>query len=149
MAGSRPCPSLRESAVSRTITTDRDIRVSVGDGAVMTVPRPEWLWQLTWVRPEPDRGTKCDDRMLVVSSLSSYLHLIQECTKEEAWRRIKALREALSLASAQSTSPVMQAAEKAAKVVDGWSDEKKAYADRVTGAAVASPNTSVESEGGK
>ena len=79
----------------KIITTDRDIHVPVGDDAVMTVPRPEWLWQLVWVQPEPDRGTKCDDRMLAVSSLESYLYLIEECTKEEAWRRIKTLRGAL------------------------------------------------------
>lgn len=78
-----------------SIITDRDLHVPVGDGARMTVPRPAWLWQLVHQRPEPDRGTKCDDRMLVVSSLESYLDLIERCTKEEAWRRIKILRSEL------------------------------------------------------
>lgn len=32
-------------------------------------------------------------------------------------------------------SPVMQAAENAAKVVEGWSDSKKAYANRVVSPA--------------
>ena len=79
----------------KVIRTDRDIRVPVGDGAMMTVPRPDWLWKLCHVRPEPNRGTKCDDRMLVVSSLESYLYLIENCTKEEAWKRIKAMRHEL------------------------------------------------------
>lgn len=52
------------------------------------------------VRQEPDRGRGiCDDRMLAVGVIESYLYLIQECTKEEAWRRIKILRKALSDAS--------------------------------------------------
>lgn len=80
----------------RIITTDRDIHIPVGDGASMTVPRPDWLWKLNYVRPEPPRGTHCDDRMLVVSSLQSYLYLIEECDKEEAWRRIELMRVALS-----------------------------------------------------
>ncbi len=79
----------------RIIETDRDLRVPVGGGARMTLPKPDWLWQLCHVRPEPERGTKCDDRMLVVSSLESYLHLVEGCTKDEAWRRIKILRQAL------------------------------------------------------
>jgi hypothetical protein len=59
----------------------------------MTLPTPAWMWQMNHVRPEPDRGTKCDDRMLAVCVLESYLYLIN-CTKEEAWRRIKILRAA-------------------------------------------------------
>lgn len=78
-----------------TIWTDRVAYVDVGDGAQMTVPVGEWLWQMNHVRPEPDRGVKCDDRMLAVSVIESYLYLVRECTKEEAWRRIKILRAAL------------------------------------------------------
>lgn len=77
------------------IVADRTISVDVGDGAVMTLPRPGWTWQLRYARPEPPRGTHCDDRMLAASVIDSYLYLIQECTKEEAWRRIKLLRAAL------------------------------------------------------
>ena len=36
-------------------------------------------------------------------------------------------------------SPVMQAAESAAKKVEEWSNAKKAYADRITGAAQTTP----------
>ena len=69
--------------------------VQVGGGAQMAVPLPDWLWQMNHIRPEPDRGTKCDDRMLAVGVMESYLYLIQGCTKDEAWRRIKLLRDAL------------------------------------------------------
>jgi hypothetical protein len=75
--------------------TDRTLHVDVGDGAFMTLPRPDWLWPLIHTRPEPDRGTHCDDRMLAAGVLQSYLYLVQSCTKEEAWRRIKLMRAAL------------------------------------------------------
>lgn len=82
--------------MDKIIKTDRDIHVPVGGGAVMTLPRNEWLWQLRYTRPEPTRSpTTCDDRMLVCSSLESYLYLVEECSKEEAWRRIKILRAAM------------------------------------------------------
>lgn len=76
--------------------SDRCIHVSVGDGAQMSLPRPEWLWHMNHVRPEPPRGTQCDDRMLAVGILGSYLYLVEECTKDEAWRRIKILRAAMN-----------------------------------------------------
>lgn len=81
----------------RTIETDRTLHVPVGDGAMMTLPKPAWLYQMNWTRPEPTRGTQCDDRMLAVGVLGSYLYLVEECTKDEAWRRIKILREAMKL----------------------------------------------------
>lgn len=61
----------------------------------------------------------------------------------------KASREALlaALSPVSSTphaTPVMQAAEKAAKVVEGWSEAKKDYADRVT-----APHSSPNREGGQ
>jgi phosphopantothenate synthetase len=62
---------------------------------MMTLPRSEWMWQLTHKRTESPRGTLCDDRMLAAGICESYLYLIHECTKEEAWRRIKILRAAL------------------------------------------------------
>lgn len=79
----------------RIIETDRNVHVPVGDGARMLLPRPEWLWQMNHVRPEPPRGTQCDDRMLSVGIIGDYLYLIECCTKEEAWRRIKLLRKAM------------------------------------------------------
>lgn len=75
---------------------DRVMNVDVGGGASMSVPVAGWPWQLRYVRPEPSRGTICDDRMLAAGVCDSYLYLIQECTKEEAWRRIKTMRAALS-----------------------------------------------------
>ncbi len=79
----------------RIIGSDRAVSVEMGDGAMMRLPLPSWLWNMNWVRPEPDHGTKCDDRMLAVSALESYLYLIQHCNKDEAWRRIKILRSAI------------------------------------------------------
>lgn len=79
----------------RVYGTDRVASAAMGDGAIMSIPVGDWLWQLRYARPEPDRGTRCDDRMLAASVIESYLYLIQECKKEEAWRRIKILRAAL------------------------------------------------------
>lgn len=76
---------------------DRVLHVDVGDGANMSVPFGEWPWQLRYVRPEPTRSSIiCDDRMLAAGICESYLYLIQECTKAEAWRRIKLMRAALA-----------------------------------------------------
>jgi hypothetical protein len=54
-----------------------------------------------------------------------------------SWTTIKAIHKkmvALFTPSDTSTdrSPIMQAADKAARVVEGWSDAKRDYADRVT-----------------
>ena len=73
---------------------ERIMNVDVG-GAHMIVPIDDWPWQLRYCRKEPDRGTKCDDRMLAAAICDSYLYLIEECTKEEAWRRIKLMRAAI------------------------------------------------------
>lgn len=76
------------------MSDDRILNVDVG-GAHMTVPIGDWCWQLRYVNPEPDRGTVCGDRMLAASVMESYLYLIRECTRDEAWRRIKLMRRAL------------------------------------------------------
>jgi hypothetical protein len=75
---------------------DRVFSVDVGDGAVMTLPLRSWLWKLRYQRPEPPRGTVADDRMLSAGVLESYLYLVEECTKDETWRRIKLLRAAMN-----------------------------------------------------
>lgn len=67
----------------------------------MCLPFGEWPWQLRYARPESARGTQCDDRMLAAGVCESYLYLVKECTKEEAWRRIKILRAALKDADAE------------------------------------------------
>lgn len=87
--------------IGRMIGGDRVGTIYVHEDAIMSVPLPEWLWQLRYTRPEPDRGTKCDDRMLAAGVGESYLYLIEECTKEEAWHRIKIMREALAKYRAQ------------------------------------------------
>lgn len=77
-------------------STDRTLYVEMGDGAMMSLPLNDWLWQLRYQRPERDRGpTICDDRMIAAGVLESYLYLVEECNKEEAWRRIKLMREGL------------------------------------------------------
>jgi len=82
--------------IGRMYGTDRVGNIHVGGGAVMSVPTGEWLWQLRYMRPESDRGpTVCDDRMLAAGVIESYMYLVQECTKEEAWRRIKIIRQTL------------------------------------------------------
>jgi hypothetical protein len=93
-APANPIPPAMEVDVA-DIVTDRTIHVDCGDGVRMTVPRPDWLWPLIHRRPEPDRGTKCDDRMLAAGVFESYLYLIQDCTKDEAWRRIRLMRHAV------------------------------------------------------
>jgi hypothetical protein len=90
----------------------------------MSVPLLDWLWQMSHMRIEPARGTQCDDRMLAVGIMESYLFLIQECTKEEAWRRIKILRAALnantdddSATPAANTQPSSRHSDRAIKSV--------------------------------
>lgn len=79
----------------RMVGTDRVGTIYVDeDRTQMSVPINDWLWQLRYGK-EPDRGTLADDRMLAAGVLESYMYLVMECTKEEAWRRIKIMRAAL------------------------------------------------------
>ena len=69
------------------------LHVSCGGGAAMTVPAIQnedgsLGWQLTY--NEPSRA----NNMAAASAIESYAHLIDHCTREEAWRRIKLLRKA-------------------------------------------------------
>ena len=73
---------------------NRVFRVDVGGGASMALPYQDWLWRLNWEEDKTPKGI-CNDRQLVVGVLQSYLYLVTECNKEEAWRRIKLLRAAL------------------------------------------------------
>lgn len=92
-----PTPADR-LAEARCIWTDRVGYIDVGGGAQMLIPCPAWDWELRYKRKEPDRGGMCDDRMLAAGVNESYLYLIEECTKEESWRRIKIMRAALARA---------------------------------------------------
>ena len=47
------------------------------------------LWRMTYHEQPSD-----DDISSAVSALESYIYLVESCTKEEAWRRIKLLRAA-------------------------------------------------------
>ncbi len=67
--------------------------VSCGDGASMTIPiiqneQRSIGWKLTWNEPCKANNTAA------ASIIESYNYLIDHCTKEEAWRRIKLLRKA-------------------------------------------------------
>lgn len=74
---------------------NRLLHVDVGDGARMTVPFSYWLWRLRYAQDATPEGI-CDDRMLAASALGDYRYLILECSKEEAWRRIKLMRAAVA-----------------------------------------------------
>lgn len=74
---------------------NRILNVEVGDGAMMTVPTGYWGWRLRYGKDTTPPGV-CDDRMLAAGVCDSYRYLIMECTKEEAWRRIKLMREAIT-----------------------------------------------------
>lgn len=73
---------------------DTYLVVSVGDGAQMACPRGALEWQMRYGNPEEHRFT-------AASVLESYDYLVNHCTKEEAWRRIKLMRAAMK---ANSTS---------------------------------------------
>lgn len=87
---------MSEHPIGRVVGRDRTASVHVGDDAYMSVPLSGWLWQMAHSK-EPERPINiCSDRQLVVGVLESYLYLIQNCTRDEAWRRIKILRTALA-----------------------------------------------------
>ena len=74
---------------------NRLLNIPVGDGAMMSLPFNYWLWRLRYAKDQTPKGI-CDDRMLAAGALESYRYLVMECTKEEAWRRIKIMREAVA-----------------------------------------------------
>lgn len=79
----------------RVTVSDRVLNVYMhNEEVMMTVPRSEWMWALNWL-DEPDRAGLCTDRQMAVGVCESYRYLIMECTKEEAWNRIQALRAAV------------------------------------------------------
>ena len=68
---------------TRTMS-DISLDVDLGDGAKMTVPL-ELEWHLRYGNPEAVR-------FIAASVVASLSYLLLECTKEEAWRRIKLCR---------------------------------------------------------
>lgn len=93
--------TLRHQIPSRV--GERIIAVDVGDGAMMTVPTRYWCW---WLRYGKDKTTPgiADDRMLAASVCDSYRYLIMECTNEDAWQRIKLMREAINANAAKEAA---------------------------------------------
>jgi len=93
---------MAKDEIGRMIGNDRVGTILVGDGAQMSVPIGNWLWQLRYTK-EPERSsTICDDRMLAAGVMESYMYLIEDCSKDEAWRRIRIMREAIKAARAVS-----------------------------------------------
>lgn len=80
----------------------RVITVPIGGGAQMSVPGAGWIWCLRYGK---DMSTPpiCSDRMMAAGVCESFRYLIQECTRDEAWRRIKIMRTALKDADAELT----------------------------------------------
>lgn len=80
----------------RVTVSDRVLNVYMHNNEVlMTVPRSDWMWALRYAN-EPERSpTICNDRMMAAGICEDYRYLIMECTKEEVWERIKALRAAV------------------------------------------------------
>lgn len=80
----------------RTTVSDRVLNVYMhNDEVLMTVPRADWMWQLRYA-DEPNRPRSiCSDRMMAAGVCEDYRYLIMECTKDEAWHRIKLLRAAV------------------------------------------------------
>ena len=74
---------------------NRVFRVDVGGGASMSLPYQDWLWRLNYADDKTPKGV-CNDRQMAVGVLESYLYLVMECNKDEAWRRIKLLRKAMA-----------------------------------------------------
>ena len=74
---------------------NRALTVPLGDGAQMSFPFNYWLWRLRYAEDRTPENV-CDDRMLAAGVLESYRYLVMECSKEEAWKRIKAIRTAVA-----------------------------------------------------
>ena len=74
----------------------RAIRVDLGGGAASFIPTPETDKDrglddaLRYGPKPPDPG----DVGMAMTCLDSFQYLFLHCTKEEAWRRIKLMREA-------------------------------------------------------
>lgn len=68
---------------------DSFLSVEIGEGARMTAPRAALEWQMRY-------GNPMLHRMAAASALASYDYLVNHCTKEEAWRRIKLMRAAIA-----------------------------------------------------
>ena len=62
--------------------------VPVGGGAHMTVPTNDECWNARYAPTALSPFAAADH-------FDSYQYLVLECTKEEAWRRIKLMRAAL------------------------------------------------------
>lgn len=94
----------------RTLESDRVLTVYVHKDAQMDVPKNDWLWQLRY-QDEPDRcPTICNDRMIAAGVGETLRYLVMECTKDEAWHRIKQMRKAVLTHEYRAVAPTTDGA---------------------------------------
>ena len=70
------------------IVQDQAVWVDMGDGASMTMPRGRLEWNLRYGNPEAVRYD-------AASVVETFRYLVLECNRDEAWRRIKLMRDAM------------------------------------------------------
>lgn len=76
-----------ELAGTVLVNEDGYLIVAVGGGAQMTCPTPRLDWRMRY-------GDK--PALVAASAIDSFEYLVRHCTKEEAWRRIKLMRQAMA-----------------------------------------------------
>lgn len=81
------------------MATSDALKVDCGDGAVMSFPAQETAEEYSFAHHLRHWEVDKNDAYVAASCLDSYTYLVLNCTKEEAWRRIKLIRAALSLDS--------------------------------------------------
>ena len=93
-----PKPNPKRKAGDDILSSEAgSLIVAVAPDAQMSCPTGELEWQMRY-------GDPVRVRMLVASVLDSYEYLVCHCSKEEAWRRIKIMREAVRLYHSKKTA---------------------------------------------
>lgn len=77
-----------ETALRPPRILEQAVYVDCGGGAQMTMPRGRLEWNLRY-------GDPARVRFDAASAVESYRYLVLECTKEEAWQRIKLIRASM------------------------------------------------------
>lgn len=72
----------------KMMVMDNSINVDVGGGAYMSAPRSLLEWEMRY-------GDVERVRFVAASVIESYRYLIMECSKDEAWHRLKLMRATL------------------------------------------------------
>lgn len=74
------------------------LHVRVGPESSMTAPQPDLEWLARYGSEENVVGR----RMVMAEAIASYRYLVESCTKDEAWRRLKLIREAMEQAAKET-----------------------------------------------